>query len=67
MNWSQLKEQIEKMSPQQRLQEVRFIEPYHKERAGFCLNLVHAEEDLTVEGEDQPEIVFVQKGDPFLR
>ena len=39
MNWTELKEQIEKMSPEQRLQEVRFIEPYDKERAGYPVGI----------------------------
>jgi hypothetical protein len=70
MNWNQLKEQIEKMTPEQRTQDVRFIEPYDKQRAGYCLDLVYAEQDLTVDGwgepSDEPQIVFVEKGQPFL-
>jgi hypothetical protein len=66
MNWNELSEQIEKMSLQQRLQGVRFIEPYDKERAGFDLAVVYAAGDLTVDSEDEPDTVFVGAGEPFL-
>ncbi len=66
MNWNELSEQIEKMSPLQRLQEVRFVEPYDKERAGFDLAVVCAAEDLGVDSEDEPDTVFVRAGEPFL-
>jgi hypothetical protein len=70
MNWSQLKEKIEEMTPQQLLQKVRFIEPYDKQRAGYFLKVAYAKRDLMVEGDpetgDEGEVVFVKTGEPFL-
>lgn len=71
MNWNELNEAIRAMPALHRAQEVRFVEPYDKQRAGYYVEIVFAEEDITIEGGDQPwdepEQVFVLEGEPFLR
>ena len=70
MNWNELNAEIGRMTPQQRLQEVRFVEPYDKQRAGYYLQVVFPREDLTIDGESDPsddsDVVFVRKGEPCL-
>jgi hypothetical protein len=66
VTWKDLKQFIEGMPPEDRDGEVRFIEPYDKERAGYCLDAGYAREDLTVGGGDEPETVFVRNGEAFL-
>ncbi len=67
MTWNELHAAIEKMSPKERGQEVRFIEPYDKEKAGYNVLLHFAREDLLVGGGDEPEEVFVRRDEPFLQ
>jgi len=55
------------MSPIERRQKVRFIEPYDDERAGYEVALQFAQEDVFIGGGDEPEIVFVRRGEPFLQ
>jgi hypothetical protein len=58
------------MTPQEREQEVRFVEPYDKQRAGYCVDLVFAEHSVTADCEagtpDGAATVFVEKGSPYL-
>ena len=71
MTWNQLLAAITEMPPEHRRQEVRFVEPYDKQREGCELDLFYAEEDLTIgggeKGWDEPETIFVKKGEPCLR
>jgi len=66
MNWAELRKGIDKMSAEEQLQEVRFMESYDRENAGYVVSLIRAKEDLTIAADDgagtQYEVVFVQKG-----
>jgi hypothetical protein len=67
MTWNNLKRFIESMHPEDREREVKFIEPYDKERAGYCVDVHYAVEDLTVGSGDDSEAAFIRAGEPFLR
>lgn len=70
MTWGELGRAIELMTPEQRRQKVRFVEPFDKWRCGCFGDIYTAFEDLTVGGGgetlDPPENVFVLEGEPFL-
>ena len=52
MKWRQLADRIAAMTPQERAQAVRFVEPYDKDRVGYAVQLVRATEDIHVGDRD---------------
>lgn len=66
MTWSELADAIAKMTPAERENEVKFVEPYDKDKAGFSLELVKAEENIYV-GEGTGEDLFVPEGEYMFR
>ena len=45
MTWNQLSQFIDRICPSERDAQVKFIEPYDKERAGFCVDADFATRD----------------------
>ena len=65
MTWNDLAARIAAMSPSQRNQPVRFVEPYDEGKAGYFPDVVIALEDIVV-GESNAAEVFVGRGEPML-
>jgi hypothetical protein len=66
MTWNELRKFIDGLDPAWRNAEVRFVETYDKGRDGYYVQAGFASEDRTIGGDDEPEVVFVQRGHPFL-
>jgi hypothetical protein len=66
VTWNELRQFIDRMRPEHRDGEVKYVEPYDKEREGFCVSADFASEEQTIGGGDEPETVFVRNGEPFL-
>ena len=66
MTWQELADRIAAMTPEERAQAVRFVEPYDKDRVGYAVQLVQATEDILV-GERNGDELCVPTGDWILR
>ena len=66
MTWQQLADRIAAMTPDERAQAVRFVEPYDEDRVGYAVQLVQATEDILV-GERDGDELCVPAGDWMLR
>ena len=63
MTWDNLADRIAQMNPEERKQDVRFIEPYDHPDIWEIHDVERATEDVESEHDDE---VVVYKGEPFL-
>ena len=64
MTWDDLANWIAQMNPEERKQDVRFIEPYDHPDIWTIQDVERATEDVESEHDDE---VVVRKDEPFLR
>jgi hypothetical protein len=67
MTWRELANAISAMPSRYLDQSARYVEPYDKDRDGYEVDLITAEEDIYVGPAEDGVRVFVKAGEPFLR